>query len=250
MALVSYYILAFIFGLVVGSFLNVCIYRIPSRKSLYRGRSFCPDCFKEIAWYDNIPVVSYLILHGRCRKCGSRISPRYVLVELITALMFLVVIINFGLNWDTLKYAIFITFLVTASFIDIEHRIIPNVLNLTFFIIAISFIVIFHRNMWFEFLISSGIVGGFLLILALVFPKGMGMGDSKFMAVCGLFLGYPSIVALFLGFLIGAIYGLFMIAMRKKNMKEKLSFGPFLALGCAIAIFFGDHLIRLYLSAF
>lgn len=250
MALVSYYILAFIFGLVVGSFLNVCIYRIPSRKSLYRGRSFCPNCFKEIAWYDNIPVVSYLILHGRCRKCGSRISPRYVLVELITALMFLVVIINFGLNWDTLKYAIFITFLVTASFVDIEHRIIPNVLNLTFFIIAISFIVIFHRNIWFEFLISSGIVGGFLLILALVFPKGMGMGDAKFMAVCGLFLGYPSIVALFLGFLIGAIYGLFMIAMRKKNMKEKLSFGPFLALGCAIAIFFGDHLIRLYLSAF
>lgn len=168
----------------------------------------------------------------------------------MTASMFLLIIMNFGLTWDALKYAVFITFLVTASFIDIEHRIIPNVLNLTFFIIAISFIVIFHMNGWLEFLISSVIVGGFLLILALVFPKGMGMGDAKFMAICGLFLGYPSIVALFLGFLTGAIYGLFMIAMRKKSMKEKVSFGPFLALGCGIAIFFGDHLIRLYLSVF
>jgi leader peptidase (prepilin peptidase)/N-methyltransferase len=157
---------------------------------------------------------------------------------------------SFGLTWNTLKYAIFVTFLVVASFIDIEHRIIPNVLNLAFFIIAVSFIVIFKRNIWFEYLVSSSIVGGLLMILAIVFPKGMGIGDAKFMAVCGLFLGYQSIVALFLGFLIGAIYGLFLMAIRKKKMKEKISFGPFLALGCAIAIFFGDRLIRLYLSAF
>ena len=182
--------------------------------------------------------------------CGSRISPRYILLELMTAFMFLFIVIDFGLTWDALKYAIFAAFLITASFIDIDHRIIPNTLNLVFFIIALPFIIIFHGERWHEFLISSVIVGGFLLILALMFPRGMGMGDAKFMAVCGLFFGYNSIVALVLGFIIGAVYGLFLVALRKKSMKDKVSFGPFLALGCVIAIFFGDHLIRLYLSVY
>ena len=256
----------FIFGAIVGSFLNVCIHRLPREESIKYPGSHCPKCGRHIRWYDNIPLLSYIVLRGKCRYCCSGISPRYFGVELITALLFLSLFLRFGLCINTFIYIAFISSLIIMSFIDIEHRIIPDVLDCWgiaagLVISAIHPAIHVRPQPWdslFKSTITiaiadslSGIVlgGGFLIILAIagkaVFKKeAMGGGDVKVLAMIGAFLGWQMvIVTIFISALIGSVVG---IAMKLKLRRSYIPYGPYLAIGAIIAIFYGAELISWY----
>lgn len=234
----------FFLGLLVGSFLNVVIHRLPRRESVVWPPSRCPACGERLRWCDLIPVVSYLVLRGRCRHCGGRISPRYPAVELLTAGLFLVVYITLQaqsggdtgsgarFGWVVAKNLFFTAALLAAAFIDAEHRIIPN--RLVFWMVAGAVVLVpLAGNVRIVSAVAGAVaVGGFLLLLSAVTGGGVGGGDIKFAAAAGLYLGLPGVMlGLFLGSLLGTFYGLALILVKKKSRKEPLPFGPFLSLG-------------------
>lgn len=254
--------LAFIFGALVGSFLNVCIGRIPNGESVVTPPSRCPKCKTPIAFYDNVPLLSYLLLRGRCRSCGERISPRYFVVELLMALLTLVLFIWFGLGFSFLVSFVFVAALIVISFIDLDVRIVPDVISLPGIVLGLVFSAVgyfFFRN---ELSIvpsplSSliGIVtgGGFLLATAWIYEKftgvdGMGGGDIKLLAMIGAFLGWPSIpVTLFIASLLGSVVGITCMVLTGAGRRLALPFAPFLCSGALVYIFYGDALIQFYL---
>jgi len=245
-------LIVFAAGLCIGSFLNVCIYRIPESRSIVTPPSSCPSCGYRIRYYDNIPVISYLFLLGKCRQCGVRISPRYPLVELLTGFFALAVYFRFGLSLQALAYFAFIATLIVITFIDIDHRIIPNAISLPgipiFF--AASFAV--PSLTWLDALLGILIGGGILYAVAwtyLFFTKreGMGGGDIKLLAMMGGMIGWKGVFfTIFVSSAIGTVTGLAIMAATRKNMKLAVPFGPFLALGAVIYIFFGQELILWY----
>ncbi|MDZ7838186.1 MAG: prepilin peptidase [Actinomycetota bacterium] len=245
------FIILFIVGLIVGSFLNVVIYRIPRGLSIYKPTfSICPQCKTRIAFYDNIPLVSYLILKGRCRSCGAKIPYIYPLVELATALLFLLVFYFFGLTIQLLIGLILVSALIAVSVIDIQFRIIPNSITWSMTLVGIALNIIARPSQWWMPLAFSAGAFVFMLIIHLIYPKGMGMGDVKLALMVGAFLVKSVVVALFAGFLIGSIYGLVLIAARKKKFKQAIPFGPFISLGSIIALFWGNIIINWYLGYF
>ncbi|TZE83469.1 prepilin peptidase [Calorimonas adulescens] len=242
------YLIVFLLGLAMGSFFNVCIYRLPRGESIISPHSHCTSCNTKLKPIDMIPVLSYIFLKGRCRYCGFHISIRYPLVELATGLIYLFTFIYFGFTYLTIKYIILFSGLIIIFFTDLDVQIIPDAVLLAVFIPGIIISIIFKENLLNNF-IGLAIGGGFLLLLVLIVPEGMGMGDVKLMAACGWYLGaWPTILSLFLSFIIGAVVGLLLIAYRKRNMKDVIAFGPFLAIGSFISVFYGNSIINFYLN--
>lgn len=243
-------ILLFIAGAAIGSFLNVCIYRLPRHESIIAPGSHCPVCDMPVAWYDNIPLVSYLLLRGKCRRCGAGIAIRYPLVELLTAVLFVLAGWHFGATADLLPALLLIPALIVIFFIDLEYYIIPNVVVLPVAVIGLGAMIALEPDRWLSLLAAGLISGALFFLVALIMPRGMGMGDVKMAVMLGFFLGRSVIVALFVGFLLGAIVGLVLIAAGRKGRHSRIPFGPFLAIGGVVALFFGTPLMDWYLGIF
>ena len=237
----------FICGLVIGSFLEVVIYRVPQKISIVKPGSYCPSCKGKIAFYDNIPLISYLVLRGRCRNCKVRISPKIFAIEILTGLLFIVNYFFFGLSTQTIAGIIFASVLIVISFIDIDFRIIPNNIVLPFTIIGIAFNIYLNPARWWMPLAFSVGAFTFMLIINLIYPKGMGMGDVKLSLMVGAFLVKNVIAGMFFGFMAGALFGIAVI-IKKRKMRQTIPFGPFISLGSIIALFWGDNILKWYTS--
>lgn len=246
-------ILIFILGSMIGSFLNVCIYRIPRGESIVFPNSHCPKCTHTIRSRDNIPIFSYLLLEGKCRFCKEPISIQYPIVEGITAVLLLLIFIKYGLSLDFLLFGFFGCVLVLLSAIDIERLIIPNKIILPSMGIGFLLVLITDYSRLPESLLGFAAGGGLLLLVALIAPfflkeEGLGGGDIKLAAFIGIFLGWFALMAIFWGFFLGALLGLALLTVRCKDWKDPLTFGPFLSVGALITLFGGPYLWRLYLN--
>ena len=252
----------FIFGTIVGSFLNVCIGRIPNEESVVFPPSHCPKCNASIAFYDNVPLLSYLWLQGKCRACHEGISPRYFVVELLTGLVALALYSRFELSYTFVVSFVFAAALIVVSFIDLSVRIVPDVISLPGIAVGLVFSVIgyFVFTDAFEIiptplssLIGILVGGGFLLATAWIYEKvtgvdGMGGGDIKLLAMIGAFLGWPSIpVTLFVASVLGSVVGVGLMVATGAGRRLALPFAPFLCSGALIYLFYGEALIRFYL---
>jgi leader peptidase (prepilin peptidase) / N-methyltransferase len=238
---------AFAPALALGSFLNVVAARVPLRRSIVRPPSACMACAQEIRWYDNVPVVSWLVLRGRCRDCGVRIPFLYPAVELLTAVLIAGCVFAFGLTAEAAVASFFCAVLVAVSAIDLEHRIIPNRIVLpAFAVVVVANTLRDPSPKW--FLAALG-ASGFLLVAALVYPAGMGMGDVKLALLMGAALGAPVGVALMAGMVAAMVPGIVLFARHgSKARKMGIPFGPFLALGSVVALFWGPAILDAYLS--
>ena len=234
-------------GLALGSFLNVVAARVPLHRSIVSPGSACMSCGHEIAWHDNIPLVSWLVLRGRCRACGARIPIRYPAVELVTALLVAGSVWKFGLTGAAAVAAFFCAVLVTVSATDIEHRIIPNRIVLPAAAVVLAANTALQPSP--EWAIGAFAASGFLFAAALAYPKGMGMGDVKLALLMGAALGRTVPVALMLGMVVALVPGIYLLIRHgSAARKMRIPFGPFLALGSAIALFAGHPLLHVYWS--
>jgi leader peptidase (prepilin peptidase) / N-methyltransferase len=246
-------ILAFPAGLILGSFATVVAHRVPRGEPFVAGRSRCPDCGATIAAYDNIPVLSWLLLRGRCRHCGERISARYPLTELVMAALFAATVLILGTG-DAGALALGLALcgvLVIVTVTDLERRVIPNKVLIAGAIGALAIAAATDPSSLPGRAIAALAAGGFLFLVALAYPRGMGMGDVKLVAVMGLYLGRSVAPAVLIGFAAGAVVGLVMIARRGASArKQALPFGPFLALGGLIGLWYGDAIVNWYVDTF
>jgi len=247
-------VLIFILGLIVGSFSNVCIYRIPRNESIIFPASHCPKCRSNISPKDNIPLLSYILLKGRCRNCKSKISIQYPIVEFLTGLIYLIIYLIYGLSVQSLIYIILSSALIIIAFIDLNKQVIPEVISLPGMVIGLilSFFV-----PYISFINSAlGVVigGGIILIIGVagsaIFKKeAMGGGDVKLAAMIGAFLGWRYIIiSLFLGFFLGALAGIILILSKIKSRDDVVPFGPFIVLGSFITLLWGEKIISWYIG--
>jgi leader peptidase (prepilin peptidase)/N-methyltransferase len=239
-------------GLIVGSFLNVVAYRLPRNESLVHPRSRCPHCDTQLRALDNIPVASWLALRGRCHHCGAPISARYPLVELTTGVLYAAVTAT---QDDPARIAlglVLVTVLVPITLIDLDHRIIPNRITGPAAIAALVAIVALDRGFLLEAVIAAIAGGGFFFTAAVLYPRGMGMGDVKLAGMLGLYLGRAVAPAVLIALIAGVIVGAAIIARKgaKEGRKTAVPFGPFLALGGMVAFFVGEDLVDTYLDTF
>ncbi len=244
-----YYITSFILGLIVGSFLNVCIYRIPRGESLIHPYSHCPRCKRDIRFYDNIPIISFIILRGRCRHCKEIIPWRYPIVEFINGIGYPAILWRFGFTAEAAIYFILFSTLVVISFIDLDHQIIPDLITLPGiplgFLLASTVLPAGIKNS----LIGILLGGGLLYLVAFISRGGMGGGDIKLMAMIGAFLGWKDVLlTIFVGSLLGSVVGIFLMVSKGKGRKHPVPFGPFLSLGTIVSIFWGKEIIWWYLN--
>lgn len=246
-------IVSIIFGALIGSFLNVCIIRLPKEESIITPGSHCPHCKKAIKFYDNVPLVSYLLLGGKCRYCKNTISFQYPLVEGITALSSLFLFMRFGPSLSYLVYFAFVTALIVITVIDLYHQIIPDIISLPGIGIGLLASLIFPHIAFLDSLIGILLGGGSLFLVATLYQwffkrEGMGGGDVKLLAMIGAFLGWKAVIlTILLSSLIGSISGIIIMVLKGKDFKYAIPFGPFLSLGAVIALFFGENIIRWYL---
>ena len=245
-------VFAGLLGLAVGSFLNVVIYRLPRHESLSTPGSHCPGCGVGVAPRDNIPVLSWLLLRGRCRNCKTAISGRYPLVEALTAVLAICVVIAKGADRDVWLGLAFVLVLVPCALIDLEHRIIPNKITLPGAVAAIVITALTHPGHLPAQLIAGAAAFTFLLLAVLAYPSGMGMGDVKLAGVMGLFLGRDVAPAILVALLAGSLFGMVIIARKgaKEGRKTTVPFGPFLALGGLVGLFAGHAIVHWYLHSF
>jgi leader peptidase (prepilin peptidase)/N-methyltransferase len=251
--MVAAILLAALGGLIIGSFLNVVAYRLPRGESLAHPPSRCPSCGAPVKPYDNIPVLSWLLLRGRCRSCQAPISARYPLVEGVTGVLWGLVT---WARWDDASGIalgiVLVTILIPIAIIDFEHRIIPNRITGPAAIVAIAIGLVLDMDFVVEQLIAGAAAGGFFLLAAIAYPRGMGMGDVKLAGVMGLYLGRAVGLAVLVGLVAGVIVGAAIIARvgTKEGRKTAVPFGPFLALGGLIGIFAGDAVADSYADRF
>ena len=242
----------FVLGAVVGSFLNVCIVRVPEGRSVVRPPSHCPRCRAGIAWYDNVPVLSYLVLRGRCRACGVRISPLYPAVEVLTGALAVALWGRLGPTVAFAGYFVFAAALVTITFIDLDHRIIPDVISLPGIALGLAVSFVSPLVTPLDAFIGALAGGGVLLAIALGYEairghEGMGGGDIKLLAMIGAFLGWQSLfVTLMVASIVGSIIGVALMLHRRADAKLAIPFGPFLACGALVHLFFGDRILTFY----
>ena len=236
----------------LGSFLNVVAFRLPRGESLVRPGSHCPSCGAAVRLYDNVPVLSWLWLHGRCRGCGEPISPRYPVVEAVTALLFVAVLAAKGVDAAALPGLALVLVLVPTTLIDLEYRIIPNALMAVGAALGLALVAVTDPSRLAEHLIAAAAAGGFFFVVVLAYPGGMGMGDVKLAAVLGLYLGGSVIQALVVALLAGTLVGAVIIARKgaKAGRKTAVPFGPFLALGGIVSLLAGPAMIDWYLKTF
>jgi len=239
--------IAFVPGLALGSFLNVVAARVPLRRSVVKPASACMSCGATLAWYDNIPLVSWLLLRGRCRSCGTSIPWKYPLVELVTALLVAGCVFAFGLTWDAAVAALFCAALVAVSVTDLERRIIPNRIVLPAAAVILVAQTLLHPSV--EWLLAGAGASGFLLLAALAYPAGMGMGDVKLALMLGVALGRVVPVALMIGMVSALVPAVVLFARHGQAARKMgIPFGPFLAFGGVIGLFAGEALLDAYLS--
>ncbi len=242
---------SFLFGSVVGSFLNVCIHRLPRGESIIFPSSHCPYCNQTIRFYDNIPIISYLILRGKCRFCGKPISPQYLIVEILSATFSLILFLKYPI-WEYLIYFSFFSSLLVITFIDLKHQIIPDIISLPGIGIGFLSSFVLSRITYLDSFLGIALGGGILYGVALIYylimkTEGMGGGDIKLLAMIGAFLGSKAVlVTIFVSALIGSVVGLTIIVLKGKDRKYAIPFGPFLALGAIISLFWGNSLIAWY----
>jgi len=248
-----WYIVSIIFGGMIGSFLNVCICRLPKEESIVWPGSHCPHCRKPIRFYDNIPLVSYFLLRGKCRYCKGPISLQYAVVEGITALSSLFLTMKFGFSVSFLFYFAFASALTVVTVIDLHHQIIPDVISLPGIGVGLLASLLIPEITFWNSLIGILLGGGSLFLVATLYQwlfkrEGMGGGDVKLLAMIGAFLGWKAVIlTILLSSLIGSITGILIMVLKGKNFKYAIPFGPFLSLGAVIALFYGESLIRWYL---
>ncbi|MBI4849478.1 MAG: prepilin peptidase [Nitrospirae bacterium] len=259
------YIFIFILGAVIGSFLNVCIYRIPQGLSIVSPASRCPSCGAPIKFYDNIPILSYILLAGRCRSCKAKFSIRYPFVEFLNAALYVIALNRFGIDppWVLLVYCIFISSLVVIFFIDIDHQIIPNSITLPGIPLAVILGAAILPDPFFRSQmlgIKSSVIGcfagggSFYLIAvigkAILKKDAMGGGDIKMMAMVGGLLGWKGVIlTTFMGSLLGSIVGISLIALKGREWGSRIPFGPYLAAGALVSLFYGQDILMWYLYA-
>lgn len=247
-----YTILFFIFGLVIGSFLNVIILRIDDLKSVISSRSHCPNCKKTLAWYDLIPLLSFIVLRGKCRSCGKAISLQYPLVEFFTGLLFVFLFLMFGLTLTAFFYLIIFSLLAVVFVYDLKFQMVPEIFVWIVVILSLLGGWYFGVFGFWNMLLGGLIGGGFLALLVLVSnEKWMGAGDIKIGLILGFLCGYPNVIfGIFSAFILGSIVGLFYIGMKKKTLKTALPFAPFLILATLIAVTYGRAVISWYWGSY
>ena len=248
-----FYLAAFIFGGIWGSFCNVYIYRLPNNESVIKGRSFCPSCKNQIKWYDNIPFLSFIFLRGKCRNCSNKISFQYFLVELLSGISFLAIFFLYGISITTLLLIILSIFFIIIFFIDLKHYIIPN--ELTFPLMVIGFIKSFDPNLnqtIFPNYINSllGGIFGYLIIWLIILcykkvrnKEGMGLGDAKLMAVVGFWFGWISIpFTIFISSVVALVLVIPSLLKKTKDMSAQIPFGPYIIIGCILYVSFANQI--------
>ena len=245
-------LLAGCLGAAIGSFLNVVIWRLPRGESVVAPRSSCPQCATPIRARDNVPVLSWALLRGRCRDCKAAISPRYPVIEALTALLCVAVVVVLGPGTQAWLALALVLLLVPVTFIDLDYRIIPNVLMAIGAVSALALVAVLQPDALVEHLLAAAGAGGFLLVAAVAYPAGMGMGDVKLAAVLGLFLGTAVAPAMFVAMLAGSVVGALIIARKgaKEGRKTAIPFGPYLAFGALVGALYGDAMVDWYLRTF
>ena len=247
-----WYIVAAALGALIGSFLNVCIHRLPRGESIVWPGSHCPSCGASIAWYDNVPVMSYLVLLGRCRDCRAPISLRYPLVEAANAAGYITILSVFGADWPTVFYCLLYSALLVVTGTDLTHKIIPNVVTLPGIVLGLLGAATVLPVGPINALLGVAVGGGILWFLAWVSPylfgkEGMGGGDIKLLAMIGAFLGWkPALLTIMIGSLTGSVIGVSLIALGFMKRDEYIPFGPFLVLGALISMFYAQPLLAWY----
>ena len=237
----------FILGSIIGSFLNVCIYRMPKEESVVRPRSHCRYCRKIIAWYDNIPLLSFFLLKGRCRHCKKKISWRYFWVELITAFTLVFLWKKFGLSWQLPAYFAFASSLIVITFIDLDYMLIPDLITLPG--VGLGLLVGSLNTSFLESFGGIAVGGGLFLAIAyigqiIIKREVLGLGDVKMMAMVGAFLGIiNTFITIFLASMIGSLIGIMLIVLKKKSRRDEIPFGPFLSLGALLTLIWGEHIL-------
>ena len=246
----------FLLGVIVGSFLNVCIHRLPQGMSVVRPASHCPSCRTPLRAWDNVPLLSFLALRGRCRYCNIAISWRYPLVEGMNGLAYGLAVVRFGLEPATLVYAWLLSALIVVTFIDLDHQIIPNEVTLPGLPLGLCAAATVLPISWVDSVAGAVVGAGILFVVVWVSPylfgrEGMGMGDVKLLGMLGAFLGWKAtLLTLLLGSLSGAVVGIVLMATKRIARSEPIPFGPFLAIGAVLALFFGEELITWYSGLF
>ncbi len=239
----------FLLGILFGSFFNVCVYRLPINQSIFFPRSHCVKCNNFIKIADLIPLISYIILRGRCSSCGLKFSIRYPCIELLSGILFVWCFIDFGSSLFLIKALVFVSFLMVIAFIDLDYNLIFDKVLAWFAASGITFNFIIDYSAFSEFIIAAIMGGGIFLIIALLTQGGMGGGDIKFMAALGLWLGLKlTLLTLFLSFVIGGIGSLLLLAFKIKSRKDFIPFGPFIAVAAFISMLYGNEFIAWYLN--
>jgi leader peptidase (prepilin peptidase)/N-methyltransferase len=245
-------VISIIFGAIVGSFLNVCIVRLPKEESIIVPGSHCPHCNSPIKFYDNIPLISYFLLRGKCRKCKSKISVQYPLVEGITAISSFSIFLRYGVSLSYLFYFFFVAALIVITVIDLFHQIIPDVISIPGIGVGLLSALILPHIKFLNSIFGMLLGGGSLFVVAMVYQwlfkrEGMGGGDVKLLAMIGAFLGWEAvIITIISSSLIGSITGIIMIVFKGKNFKYAIPFGPFLSLGAVITLFYKSEILFWY----
>ncbi|MBP1690551.1 MAG: type 4 prepilin peptidase 1, Aspartic peptidase, family [Deltaproteobacteria bacterium] len=245
----------FAFGAIIGSFLNVCIARLPDGRSIVRPPSHCPKCQSFLAWYDNVPILSYLVLGGRCRTCRVRISAIYPAVEVLTGALAVALFLRLGPTLAFAGYFAFAAALVVITFIDLDHQLIPDVISLPGIVVGLAFSLVSPLVTPLDAALGVLAGGGTLLAVAWLYKtfrgqEGMGGGDIKLLAMIGAFLGWQSIfVTLFVGSVIGSIIGVGLMLYQRADTKLAIPFGPFLAGGALVYLFWGDRILAFYFGS-
>ena len=249
-------IFSLLFGLILGSFLNVCIHRIPRKKSIINPPSSCPKCGERIRYYDNIPVISYILLLGKCRACRHPIPTIYPIVELMTGLLSIALFMRYGLSPQYFLFLAFSASLIVVCFIDLHHKIIPDIISIPGIFLGLAIALIFDHIHWLDSLIGILGGGGFLFQIAIGFEKltgkeGMGGGDVKLLAMIGAWMGWKTLPYIILiSSLTGTIMGGGSLLITRQGLRVKIPFGPFLALGALVYLFFGKALVSWYYGFF
>lgn len=244
----------FVFGILVGSFLNVCIHRLPREESIVFPASHCPECDAPVRPYDNIPILSYFLLRGRCRTCGTPISLRYPAVELLSGLAAVATAYTLGISAQALLAFAFLCALIVVTFIDLDHQIIPDAVSLPGIAVGLTAAVFLGEPSWRASLAGILLGGGLLWAVAegyyrLTGREGMGGGDIKLLAMIGAFLGWQAVlVTLMIGSLAGSLIGTALMLTQRGDRRTPIPFGPFLAVGAAVALFWGEALVRWYVG--
>lgn len=250
------YVLIFLLGTIIGSFLNVCIYRIPKGQSIIYPPSHCPNCSTPLKWYNLIPIFSFILQRGRCTYCGEKISLQYPIVESINGLLYIALYNKLGLTMDIIFYGIIFSILIVITFIDLKYMIIPDSLNIGLLILGLIY-RIFRYNIYnipiniINSILALIVPSGVFMLIILISKGGMGGGDMKLIGVLGFILGLKEItLTMFLSFLLGAIISIFLLLFNIKGKKDPIPFGPFICLAFMITVFWGDKLILWYMKKF